>query len=296
MPYSPPPGNGYDQLVKRIEDLEQALRTALRPTGTSVGSLVARVDQTLANIDTTVQTSIQANSYTRSQIDAKDVAAGQAWLAGGTASGAISASDLFTRNGPNQNITATRVAGWIRSSDGLVGTASSSERFKTNIADAGLIEKAEAILGIQLVYYNYKAEVAKRDDPTSPDYVGPDYQVHQELGVIAERLHEAGLWEFVVYERDPQYETRTREVTVVETDEDGELHVVTREEEYQAFVGEVLRRDADGNPIPYGVHYEMFGMAAIAAAQYLYRLFTAQQQQLDQHTAAITAITSHLGL
>lgn len=151
-----------------------------------------------------------------------------------TGTTAVTGTNVYATQGPNQNITATRVAGWLQSSNGLIGTASSSLRYKTNIIPA--TTDPEALLALVVHYYNYVAEVAKRDDPTSPDYVGPDYKVHQEIGGIAEEFHAAGLWEFVVYQRDV----------------DGNLIL-----------------DETGEPIPDGLHYELLGLGAIIAAQHV---------------------------
>lgn len=265
-----------DQLVKisqRLDELE-------KPSGTNKTNLTAQVESQLASIDTRVTNSIAANSYTKAQIDAKIASPGAISPTTVTASGAVSAggdvtsptslrgADIYATNAPGYNITGTRVAGWWESATGRGGTASSSERFKTNIIDAGMTAeaRAQAILGLSVVHYNYIAELAKRDDPTSPDYVGPDYPVHQEVGMIAERLHEAGLWEFVIYEREPLAVERTREVTA----EDG----TTATETYSQVVGETLKLDAGGNPIPFGIHYELFSLAALAAAQYAYGKYT----------------------
>lgn len=148
--------------------------------------------------------------------------------------GGITGADLYTLNGPGFNITGGRVTAWLENATGRVGMATSSERYKQAIVNAAT--DPNAILGISVKYYQYNAEVAKRDDPNSPDYVGPDYHVAVNIGMIAEDLHAAGLWEFVVYQRDA----------------DGNL---------------VL--DTNGQPIPDGIHYEVFGVAVLIAAQSL---------------------------
>jgi hypothetical protein len=167
------------------------------------------------------------------------------------ASGAVSGttgtfdSGLHSVDAFNFSITGTRVAGWTQN-DGHLGTASSSARYKTNIVPAGI--DPLAVLGIGIMHYNYKAEVARRDDPTSPAYVGPDYKVHLEVGAMAEDLHTAGLWEFVVYKRDL----------------DGRLLL-----------------DIAGAPIAEGIHYEMFSLAVLAAAQHLNELVAAQGVEIS---------------
>ncbi len=297
-------------LVRRMEDLERTLRELSPSIADAFAPVMEQLQQTI--IDT-----IAATYYTRTQTDAKVANPGAIAPTTVTASGALSAASvsastvgatgqvsgatgvfnggLFSTDAYSFNMTGTRVTGWHQI-DGHIGTASSSERFKTNIVDAHLIDKAEAILAIEIDYYNYNAEIAKRDDPTAAGYVGPEYQVHQELGAIAERLHEAGLWEFVVYERDTITETRYRDVEVVVVDEDGEERTEVVREPYTVYLGDTLRLDGDGEPIPFGIHYDLLGIAAIAAAQYLHRLYKAQQEQIDVNTEAIAALREHVGL
>jgi hypothetical protein len=275
-------------LKAKLGDIERRLRAVERPSGTQIAQLVQQVQDELANIDATVAASIAAHSYTAATIDAKDAAtrsaaAGDAesWVNGGqTIAGGWSASDLYTRNGPGFNITATRVAAWLQSADGRVGTATSSLQYKENIESAAMVERAQAILGIQIKHYNYINEIRKRDDPTFEEYVGPSYHVHQEVGMIAEELHAAGLWEFVIYQRDPVYETRQ--------DENGD--------DVQVIVGDTLHLDEDGNPVPDAIHYELFGMAALAAAQYLFGLIQTMQDQIDTLTGDVAAIKAHVGM
>lgn len=292
-------GDGLGQLRDELRGIKQRLDELERPSGTNKTNLTAQVQTQLASIDTRVAASVAANSYTQAQIDSKIASPGAISPSTVSASGAISSgagitasagvaagtgistsagdittpaslrgADIYATNAPGYNITGTRVAGWWESATGRGGTATSSQRFKTNITAAGLSDddRAQIILGLEVVHYNYIAEVARRDDPTSPDYVGPDYQVHTEVGMIAERLHEAGLWEFVIYEREAKTKTRYNEVT----DEEG----LTTLEPYTVSLGDSLKLDADGNPIPFGIHYEMFALAALAAAQFVNRRYT----------------------
>jgi len=299
--YPTPDGGSLDSIVKVIKDGRRQERENARPDAAQLGQLVQQVQAALANIVAMVTTAISLTSYTKAVIDSKIASPGAIAPTSVASSGQVSGSTgvfnggLYSTDAYSFNLTSTRVTGW-HGIDGHIGTASSSEKFKTNIRDAKLIDKAEAILGIEFDYYNYKAEIAKRDDPTSPDYVGPEYRVHEELGAIAERLHEAGLWEFVVYERDTVTETRYRDVDKIEIDENGEEHTVVAQEPYTVYLGDTLRLDADGEPIPFGIHYDLLGLAAIAAAQYLYRLYKAQQEQIDTNTADISTLKEHLGI
>jgi hypothetical protein len=231
------------------------------------------VDDTLANIDAEVVSAINSNSYDKNTIDNKDSAAASSAInsalaavdAGRTISGSWSAADLYARNAPGYNITGTRVAGWWESATGRAGTASSSERFKTDIAAVDL-DHLRAILGIQVVHFSYRDEVRKRDDPTFEGYVGPDYHVSVNIGAIAERLHEAGLWEFVVYEHEPIIEQRPND--------DGSLTEVV--------VGDRLKLGDDGEPIPYGIHDILLAYSLIPI--------------VADHEHRIEAIEAHLGL
>ena len=266
--YHTPPGDGLEPLIRELKDIRTQLRDLQRPSGTNIGNtaaqvqiLVAKVEATLVNIDASVQASISANSYTKSVIDGKvaNPPAGSAVTGNVSATGTVSGTTgtfntgLYSTDAYSFNITGTRVSGWHQS-DGHIGTASSSERYKTNIVPANI--DPLAVLSIGVKHYNYIAEVAKRDDALSPDYVGPSHKVHVEVGAIAEELHAAGLWEFVVYERAP----------------DGNL-----------------LRDASGGPIPEGIHYQMFSIAVLSAAQYLNKLATQQGNELADIQVRLTA-------
>lgn len=160
--------------------------------------------------------------------------------------GAWNGADVRSANGPTNNITAARVACWLQNSDGLVGTATSSRRFKANEVTADV--DPEAILSINVKFWNYIAEIAKRDDPTSPDYVGPNYHVALNFGPIAEDLHAAGLWMAVVYERN----------------DDGSLKL-----------------DDTGEPIPFSIHDSLWGYLVQIAAQSLANRLDAVEARLD---------------
>lgn len=99
-------------------------------------------------------------------------------------------------------ITGSRVSTWTDTTTGLLGTASSSRRFKDHIVPFDI--DPEAVLSIEPKWYSYVAELRKRDDPNFENYVGPEYKVAIEPGMIAEDLHDAGLGSFVVYNSDNQ--------------------------------------------------------------------------------------------
>lgn len=109
----------------------------------------------------------------------------------------VMGGNLYTPSGYAFDITYTRRAAWL-GNDGRLGYASSSLDKKELVTDVDLPDPL-VILEISDAYYVYKAELAKRDDPENPNY-DPDYKVHLEYGHIAQWLHDAGLWQAVVYE------------------------------------------------------------------------------------------------
>lgn len=269
--YKAPPGDSVAPIVNKLRGQQRQINDLQKPPGTNLSELYNQVQQALANINATVTAAIAANSYTKSQIDAliANPPSGSAVTGNVSATGQVSAgsqvvattalrgADIYATNAPGFNITGTRVAAWWETATGRGGTASSSIRFKEILEEDALAGEAfaRAILSCSIVFYHYKAELAKRDDPSSPDYVGPSHLVHTEVGMIAERLHEAGLWPFVIYERGED---------------------------------DKLKLDADGQPVPFGIHYEMFSLAVLAAAQWLFARYT----DLDARVATLEGKTA----
>lgn len=224
--------------------------------GKAVNGTMSLLSQQILNIQANVQAAIANVTVAPTQVTAGTFGAGVITPAANIGTGAlpsgvtvtadvnvtnVTGANVRATNGPATNITATRVAGWLQSSDGLVGTASSSARYKTNIVDAAT--SGPAILGLSLKYYNYIAEIAKQQ-------ADPSYHVALEVGMLAEDLHAAGLWEFVVYQRDEENN---------------------------------LILDSAGQPIPDGIHYEIFSLGVLAAAQ-----------ELNSQLIALTARVSKL--
>lgn len=167
------------------------------------------------------------------------------------------------------NITAGRVTVWGRTSDGFLGTATSSERFKTNIRPVDIDSKSAAICQIVVSYFEYIDEVRKRDDPDYEFYVGPHHHVGTNMGAIAEQMHELGLWEWVVYEREMVYEPGP-------IDDRGQS-----EELFLPGVWvEHLKLDVNGEPIPSAIHDILIGWAALIVAQSNEKRLTAIEERL----------------
>lgn len=254
----PKPVDPEKLFANKFGDIATQLRDLQKLTGTQKYQAVQRLEDGLANLQANLPNLVADLTYTKSQINsqmagksntghthpASDITGGT--LTGDlTVTGGLQGNAVRATTAPGTNITGTRVAAWLQSSDGLLGTASSSERFKTNIrtarVDPGWLQK------INVVYYQYIAELEQRE-------LDPTYRVATEIGVIAERLHEAGLWQFVIYERES----------------DGSVKV-----------------DDAGNPVCFGVRYELLALALIPAAQL-------QAQQIKTAQADIASFKSQL--
>lgn len=279
--YRTPAIGALDHVNAERERTQEQLVELQRPSGTSVEELVKRVTENLATVDARIDAGVQERSYSKADIDARVANPPSVTTSTVTAAGAITASgniaslgevysDLPLRSpgSRNYNVSTNYVAGWINS-DGTIGTSQSSRRFKQDIEEATIDPKA--VLGLQLFQFRYIDEVRKRDDPTHPNYEGPDYHVQVNLSVMAEDLHEAGLWQFVVYEREPITETRMETVLerVIVIDADGTEHPDVREVQrpVEHVVREELKLDEDGEPIPYSVHHILFGLMLLPVVQ-----------------------------
>lgn len=266
---------GADASVRKRQDLarqqkEQASARSLASSTIGSGG-VLRVKGSLL-VEAGGDISLESGNFNAANIGAssnltagqdvsatRDVAAGRNVTANGSISGAnVTGGNVFAQSVAT-NITAGRVAVWGRTSDGFIGTASSSQRFKTALQAIDIDDRAKAILQIAVGYFEYLDEISKRDDPSSPHYVGPTYHVSTNIGAIAEQLHALGLWEWVVYE----YETVTKTLT---DDEGNAVEVV---------VDQRLKLDGDGQPIPFGIHDILIGWAALIVDRYQERRLSA---------------------
>lgn len=192
--YSPPPQGDYGALVAILEDVQRRLAELETPTGTSMNSLVAQVQQAIADINTTVAAAVSSTSYTQAQIDSRISAPPYAV---NTSTDLTVGGQLKAPDAAAFNITGTRLTVWVETATGRFGNTASSRKYKQDEAVADV--DPEAILAVTGKMFHYIAEVRKRDDPTFEEYIGPDYVVTDEYGFMAEDLHEAGLHPWVIY-------------------------------------------------------------------------------------------------
>lgn len=238
----------------------------LRNLNKNVGDLDQKVQDAFATLTVNGATQIY-NVLPDAQIPSLDAAK----IVSGTLTRPLNAAsavaELYGLN-ITTNITATRVAIWGRTSDGFLATATSSRYLKGNIEVADI--DPLAVLSLEPKHYQWITELRKRDDPGYEFYVGPDYHVALEVGLLAEELHERGLWQFVVYERNP--------------DDTLMLNTIT------------------GEPIPYSIHYSLLGIMNLAVERYLFFLIESifemvdtLEQRVDAQDVKIAELTEAVG-
>lgn len=137
------PRDGMEQIAGRFLDQSERLRELERPTGTSIGSLLQQVQQTLANIVSQVNTIatnwMAANAYTKAQVDAKVASPGTIAPSDVNASGNVVAGGQVTSTQPlksigsfNYQVTTGYKAAWINN-DGQVGFSPSTREVKKDL-------------------------------------------------------------------------------------------------------------------------------------------------------------------
>jgi len=263
--YPTPPGDSMAPIGRALSEVRRGQRELARPSAVQIGELVQQVQTALVNLNAQVAASIAANSYTKSTIDSliAHPPAGSAVTGNISATGDVTATNVTGTNvfaqSLSTNITAGRVQLWGRTSDGYIATAVSSEKFKSNIRLADL--DPDVVLEVGVNYFEYTVELRKRDDPTFEEYVGPWYHVSTNIGVIAERLHELGLWQFVVYER----------IMVAGPLIPNDLSQDEGDEYLPITYSEQLHLDENGEPIPLAVHDSLFVYALLPVMQRMHR-------------------------
>lgn len=189
MDPAPAPGfeSAEDKLIAQIQALKGRIGELESASGTqryqSVPKLEALIDDIQAQLD-----AYNASRYTNAQIDSRIASPPSSVSVSGdvTASASLRGQNLFATQAPGFNITGTRVAAWLESATGRLGTASSSRRYKQDEAPAGI--DPDAVLGIEPKRFRYIEQVEQYGDDAAIEY-----------GFIAEDLHDAGLFPWVVY-------------------------------------------------------------------------------------------------
>lgn len=167
--------------------------------------------------------------------------------------GALRAMSVY-----NTTLVSSYRAVWVTSTDGQLGYVPSSERFKQDIeAIAASPELVQVLLHLQVVSYRYKAAV---------EVLGDDASL--EVGLIAERVHELGVYWLVDYED--------------ELTDDGKATPVPFAPER--------------HPVPFGIRYDRVGLAVMLIVQWLAAQHALLAEQHEILASKVARISEHLGM
>lgn len=254
--YEVPAVGEFAEFRRVLQDVQRRLGILEAPTGSQTAETLVTLKALVDDLVDTVN-SLAASGVTWAGpvSTAGAVSAATVSAATVTGSGSVTGGSVFAQS-VNTNITASRVAVWGRTSDGFLGTATSSEKRKANIRPLDV--DPEAVLSIEPVYYQWIESLQERERRASLPKDDPEYcedlHVATEVGMIAERLHEAGLWQFVVYARNAD---------------------------------DSLMLDERGEAIPDGIHYVNWGVALQVVARHQAVQIAQLRADLDEVRAAV---------
>lgn len=172
----------FAELKRQMQELSPSIVNSVKPMVDQITAMYGEIQTLTGNLDQRVQESIDRNSYTKSEIDAK----AQAWNwgvlspdRGGT--GTVNAYENLFTVGPWR-------AAWVLH-DGTVGTAQSIREVKTNICDADEFIPVDALRRVKWQVFTMKDDENQHLDDAQP-----------MVGMIADDLDEAGLGFFCEYD------------------------------------------------------------------------------------------------
>lgn len=172
----------FAELKRQVKELGPSVVDSVRPMVDQITVMYGEIQSLTGNLDRRVQESIDRNSYTKSEIDAK----AQSWdwgvlgpARGGT--GTVNAYENLFTVGPWR-------AAWVLH-DGTVGTAQSVRAVKTNVRDADGFIPVDALRRVKWQVFTMKDDENLHLDDAQP-----------MVGMIADDLDEAGLGFFCEYD------------------------------------------------------------------------------------------------
>jgi hypothetical protein len=180
--YPTPPGDGMAPIVDEFRKLRRRISELERPSGTSIGSLVAQVQAALVDLNAAVIAA--TNNYLSSgTVNVTNL------TASGTLNGVggVKSVDVY-----NRLVSGSPYKVQYVDSSGQMGYVPSSRRYKRDIVAAEL-DVRTVMANIRVVTFRYINAVA------SHEYVAPT-----EWGVIAEEIHDLGLTWLVDYNEEGQ--------------------------------------------------------------------------------------------
>lgn len=174
----------FSDIKRQLQELPPSIVNSVKPMVDQITEMYEEVQTLTNNLDQRVQESIDRNSYTRAEIDAKT----QEWnwdvLApnrGGTGI-ANAYNNLFTV-GPWRAV-------WVLS-DGTMGTSQSVRAVKTDIVDADDFISVDALRKVKWCIYRMTDDKNLNLDDAQP-----------LVGMIADDMDENGLGFFCEYDAD----------------------------------------------------------------------------------------------
>lgn len=174
----------FAEIKRQMQELSPSVVNSVKPMVDQITAMYQEIQTLTGNLDKRVQESIDRNSYTKGEIDAKV----QAWnwgvlspARGGT--GTVNAYENLFTVGPWR-------AAWVLH-DGTVGTAQSIRAVKTNICDADEFIPVDALRRVKWQVFTMKDEENQRLDDAQP-----------MVGMIADDLDAVGLGFFCEYDED----------------------------------------------------------------------------------------------
>jgi hypothetical protein len=195
-----PPSQNW--MAEEIADLDRRLRElfAIASGGKAIAVAVQTGLGTLASSGTTWAGPVDSPSTVSA---GSSVAAGTTVTAVTTVSGAngvfsAGISSVGAYNTDVSLLSGARQTVWQHNS-GVYGFAPSSRETKTNVEPVPFT--AADVLAVSPRIFQYKAQVAIREDPTNGQY-NPDYSVPWEVGLMAEDLIAHNMSCFVFWNED----------------------------------------------------------------------------------------------
>lgn len=188
-----------DWLVDALDDIQTRLKTIEGPSGEALSSTVAR----LQSLVTDIQAQLDAwasGRWTNAQITAQinslisNAFAGNVYIGGTVTSPTTFGTDIG-------GLPGSRRAMWMHDS-GLFGWASSSRERKTEIRPADF--DVDSVLSVEPKRFRYLEAIRRYEELDEDEREGREPRV--EVGFIAEDLDDAGLVDFVVYDKDGKVE------------------------------------------------------------------------------------------
>lgn len=174
----------FAELKRQVQELSPSVVNSVKPMVDQITAMYQEIQTLTGNLDKRVQESIDRNSYTKGEIDAKV----QAWnwgvlspARGGT--GTVNAYENLFTVGPWR-------AAWVLH-DGTVGTAQSVREVKTNICDADEFIPVDALRRVKWQVFTMKDDENQHLDDAQP-----------MVGMIADDLDAVGLGFFCEYDDD----------------------------------------------------------------------------------------------